>query len=67
MERVILEASEGMIYTNGEIYGRKIYLAEGLTSDGFYEINEEEYERIQADEEASIEDYQEALDKLGVK
>ena len=67
MSRVILEASEGMILTNGEIYGRKIYLAEGLTGEEFYEITTAEYETLQMSEEADIADYQEALEKLGVK
>lgn len=39
-------ANEGMIFTNGEIYGSVIYLADGLSADGFYEITREEYEKI---------------------
>ena len=62
-----IEASKGMILTNGEIYGREIYLPEGINAEAFYEITEEEYETLQAGEEAEIEDYQEALEKLGVK
>ena len=38
-------ANEGMIFTNGEIYGSVIYLADGLSADGFYEITREEYEK----------------------
>lgn len=62
-----IEASEGMILTNGEIYGREIYLPEGINTEGFYEITEEEYETLQMGEEAEVEDYKEALEKLGVK
>ena len=44
--RVILYADDGKILTDGETYGRQIFLAEGRTSDSFYEITEEEYNQI---------------------
>lgn len=46
MARITLIASEGMILTDGEIYGTKIFLAEGRDPADFYEISREEYERI---------------------
>lgn len=45
--RKIIEAAEGHILTNGEVYGRTIYLAEGKTEEGFYEITSEEYGALQ--------------------
>ena len=45
MERHILIASDGMILTDGTIYGRKIYLQHGRNPDDFYEITDEEYEK----------------------
>lgn len=62
--RKVIKASKGNYLTDGEIYGRTIYLAEGMDESAFYEITEEELEAIQA--EADTEDYKEALQKLGV-
>lgn len=44
--RKILFANEGRVLTNGEIYGKVIYLAEGVDESGFYEISAEEYTRL---------------------
>jgi hypothetical protein len=53
--RLVLTADEGKVLTNGEIYGKQIYLAEGLTEKGFYEITEAEYnEIVKAEETADI-------------
>lgn len=45
MARTVLTASAGMILTDGEIYGSKIFLAEGRDPADFYEIPMEEYEK----------------------
>jgi hypothetical protein len=39
-----ITASEGCVLTDGEIYGRTIYLAENKSESDFYEITEAEYE-----------------------
>lgn len=49
--RRILTAKEGMIYTNGEVYGITIYLAENVDESTFYEITIEEYEAIMNEQE----------------
>lgn len=54
MDRKILKASEGKILTDGNTYGRTIYLAEGVDEKVFYEITQEEYEKIMAESEASV-------------
>ena len=50
MARTIITASEGMIYTDGTIYGSKIFLAEGRSAEEFYEIPLEEYETLMEQE-----------------
>ena len=69
--RKTLTASEGHILTNGTAYGRIIYLAEGADASEFYEITEDEYAAIVAENEpseddATVEDYKAALAKWGV-
>jgi hypothetical protein len=44
--RTILYADEGKILTNGKIYGKQIFLAEGDIGFSYYEISEEEYQEI---------------------
>jgi hypothetical protein len=44
-------ANKGKILTNGEIYGRVIFLADGTSEEGFYEITEAEYQKILEEQE----------------
>ena len=44
--RNILYAEEGKVLTDGEIYGRQIFLAEGKNPSEFYEITEKEYNEV---------------------
>ena len=44
--RKILYADVGKVVTNGEIYGKTVFLAEDTNPDDFYEITEAEYEEI---------------------
>lgn len=52
--RIKLTASEGHILTDGENYGKVVYLASGDDGDKWHEISESEYQRIM--EEKSRED-----------
>ena len=49
--RIKLTASEGHILTNGENYGRVVYLASGDEGEKWYEITEEEYQAKMAETE----------------
>lgn len=47
--RTVIYADEGKVLTNGEIYGKQIFLASGVSKDDFYEITDEEYAKIVAE------------------
>lgn len=49
-----LEAASGMVLTNGEAYGKEIYLGKNDSPDNWYEITEEEYNQILKEEEERI-------------
>lgn len=65
-DRIILKASDAKVFTDGNIYGKQIYLEEGMSAERFYEITDEEYEQIINDDDATEEDYLQALERLGV-
>lgn len=44
--RLILYADEGMVLTNGEAYGKEIYLGKNDKPENWHEITEKEYEEI---------------------
>lgn len=71
MSRIKLVATEGMIYTNGESFGRTVFLGTGDSPDNWHEIMESEYQAIMEseseDNSANEADYQAALREMGVK
>ena len=50
---VTIFAEEGMVLTDGEIFGTTISLAEGRSADDFREITKEEYDKLQEEEAAA--------------
>ena len=46
MGRIKMIATDGMIYTNGDTYGREIFLGNGDSPDNWWEITEAEYNKI---------------------
>lgn len=44
--KITIMADEGMYLTDGENYGKVISLADDMTVDKYYEITEEEYNKI---------------------
>ena len=49
-----LTASDGMVLTNGEAFGKEIYLGVNDSAENWHEITEEEYNKILAEKEATI-------------
>lgn len=52
--RKVITADDGLILTNGEIYGRVIFLADGQSAEDFHEITDEAYKEIMKDQEESV-------------
>ena len=50
--RIKLAASEGHMLTNGENFGRIVYLASGDEGEKWYEITDKEYKKIMKEKEA---------------
>ncbi len=50
-----LTAAEGMTLTNGEAYGKEIYLGVNDKAEKWYEITDAEYEEIMAEQEVDFE------------
>ena len=50
-----LTAAEGMTLTNGEAYGKEIYLGKNDSPENWQEITDAEYEKIMAEQEKGME------------
>lgn len=62
-----LIADEGMTLTNGEAFGKTVWLASGDDGSSWSEVTDAEAEVMKRDmEEAQAEDYQWSLAELGV-
>lgn len=55
IELTKLTASEGMVLTNGQAYGREIYLGCNDVPENWHEITEAEYEAIISQESEAVE------------
>lgn len=64
--RTVLYAGEGMMLTNGKVFGKVIYLADGMSESEYYGITEAEAVQRMNPEAATEEDYQNALSEMGV-
>ena len=53
-ERTVLYADEGKVLTDGNVYGKQMFLADGVDASAFLEITEAEYEAIAAAEEIEV-------------
>ena len=70
MDIEVLIADNGMVYTDGEFYGKRIYLGEDRSPSEFWQITQAEYdaimEAVEDEEPATEEDYHAALAEFGV-
>lgn len=49
-----ITASYGMVLTDGETFGKEIYLGVNDSAENWHEITDAEYEKIVAEQEAEI-------------
>ena len=49
IKTIKIEADEGKILTDGQIYGSVVFLGANRTAEEFYEITKEEYEKTLED------------------
>lgn len=62
-----LIADDGMTLTNGEAFGKTVWLASGDDGSGWSEVTDAEADVMKCDmEEAQAADYESALEGLGV-
>lgn len=52
MKRIVLKAAEGMVFTNGQVFGKTVYPSDNDSPENWYEIRQEEYERIMKERES---------------
>jgi len=52
--RIKLTASEGMVLTDGESYGKEVFLAEDADSSKWYEITQEKYDSLMGEQEEVV-------------
>ena len=52
--RTIIYADEGKVLTDGVTYGKQIYLGDDVDESLFYEITDEEYAVIMAEQTAEL-------------
>ena len=65
MERTVLRAEDGMVFTDGVHAGRVVYLPQGGSADGWYQLPAAEFAAMQ-ERTATEEDYRSALREFGV-
>ncbi len=46
-KQTVLKADEGMTLTNGEAFGKVVYLGRNDSADNWHEITDEEAEKLQ--------------------
>lgn len=51
-----MTASEGMVLTNGEAYGKEIYLGKNDSAENWHEITDAEYEEFLKQQEEIIDE-----------